>query len=85
MSAEDIDPSYAVRHLEKDVGASKWLGKKKYLEAIHRSLLRYINNTCEGLDSFILDNPVDLNAIAQHEDAGETFKVRGTRCLYISN
>ncbi|KAH6717853.1 hypothetical protein BKA61DRAFT_598469 [Leptodontidium sp. MPI-SDFR-AT-0119] len=72
---EDIDPSYAVRHLEKDAGASKWLGKKKNLEAIHRSLLRYINNTCEGLDSFILDNPVDLNAIAQHEDAGETFKL----------
>ncbi|CZS88693.1 uncharacterized protein RAG0_00353 [Rhynchosporium agropyri] len=72
---EDIDPSYAVRHLEKDAGTSKWLGKKKNLEAIHRSLLRYINNTCEGLDSFILDNPVDLNAIAQHEDVGETLKL----------
>ncbi|KAL2066457.1 hypothetical protein VTL71DRAFT_2528 [Oculimacula yallundae] len=72
---EDIDPSYAVRHLENVAGTSKWLGKKKNLEAIHRSLLRYINNTCEGLDSFVLDNPVDLNAIAQHEDSGETFKL----------
>ncbi|KAI9048119.1 hypothetical protein LZ554_007914 [Drepanopeziza brunnea f. sp. 'monogermtubi'] len=71
---EDIDPTYAVRNLEKNATTSKWLGRKKSLEAIHRSLLRYINNTCEGMEAFITANPVDLNAIAEHEDAEETFK-----------
>ncbi|EKD19056.1 M protein repeat protein [Drepanopeziza brunnea f. sp. 'multigermtubi' MB_m1] len=73
---EDIDSTYAVRNLEKNATTSKWLGRKKSLEAIHRSLLRYINNTCEGMEAFITANPVDLNAIAEHEDAEETFKVR---------
>ncbi|OWP00877.1 hypothetical protein B2J93_2570 [Marssonina coronariae] len=71
---EDIDPSSAVRNLENNATTSKWLGRKKSLEAIHRSLLRYINNTCEGMDAFVAANPVDLNAIAEHEDSDETFK-----------
>ncbi|PBP28105.1 M protein repeat protein [Diplocarpon rosae] len=71
---EDIDSTSAVRNLENNATTSKWLGRKKSLEAIHRSLLRYINNTCEGMDAFVAVNPVDLNAIAEHEDAEETFK-----------
>lgn len=71
----DIDPSYAVQNLEKNATTPKWLGQKKSLEAIYRSLLRYINNTCEAMEAFITANPVDLNAIAEHEDAEETVKV----------
>ncbi len=67
-----------MRNLEKNVTTSKWIGKKKSLEAVHRSLLRYINNTCEGMDAFVAENQVDLNTIAEHDDPEETLKVRTT-------
>jgi protein HOOK3 len=75
ISAEDIDPHYAVNDLEKPDGPSKWLNKKKCLEAVYRSLLRYIRNHTLELDSLTLETTVDFDAIAEHDDVQETIKV----------
>ena len=71
----DIDPAYAVRDLEKNDSPSKWLSKKKSLEAVYRSLLRYIRNHCDTVDPVALNEPVDLNAIAEHDDEQQMVKV----------
>lgn len=75
---EDIDPNYAVpvRELEKkNASPSKWLTKKKSLEAVYKSLFRYIREECQELNSMALEDPVDFNAIAEFDDKTQTFKV----------
>ncbi|RQM06759.1 hypothetical protein DH86_00002731 [Scytalidium sp. 3C] len=71
----DIDPAYAVRDLDINSSPSQWLNKKKSLEAVYKSLLRYISNNCDDLDSLLLENMVDINAIAEHEDEQQVLKV----------
>jgi protein HOOK3 len=73
--AEDFDPRYAVHNLEKNTSPSKWLAKKKSLEAVYKSLLRYIQNHCTNLDPTALGSPVDFNAIAEHDDEQQMVKV----------
>jgi protein HOOK3 len=51
------------------------LSKKKSLEAVYRSLLRYIRNHCDTVDPVALKEPVDLNAIAEHDDEQQMVKV----------
>lgn len=75
MFAEDIDSSYAINDLEKHAGPSKWLNKKKCLEAVYRSLLRYIRNHTLDLDYLTLETTIDFDAIAEHDDIQETIKV----------
>jgi protein HOOK3 len=70
----DLDPAYAV-DLERTTPSSKWLAKKSSLEAVYKSLLRYIRIQCPELDPITLENPADFNAIAQHDDAEQTVKV----------
>ncbi|RFU33503.1 hypothetical protein B7463_g2773, partial [Scytalidium lignicola] len=71
----DIDPAYAIRDLDINSSPSKWLSKKKSLEAVYKSLLRYIHNHCDDLDSLVLENMVDINAIAEHEDEQQILEV----------
>lgn len=71
----DIDPHYAVNDLEKHSSPSKWLNKKKCLEAVYRSLLRYIRNHTLELDYLTLETTVDFDAMAEHDDVQETIKV----------
>jgi protein HOOK3 len=63
------------KDLDKNTSPSKWVSKKKSLEAIHRSLLRYIRNNCDDLDYNTLEDHVDFNAIAEHDDVQQTVKV----------
>lgn len=72
---EDINPAYAIHDLEKNTSPSKWLTKKKSLEAVYRSLFRYIREECPDLSYLALENPVDFNAIAEHDDTQQTIKV----------
>jgi protein HOOK3 len=45
------------------------------LEAVYKSLLRYIQNHCLAYADIALRDPVALKAIAEHEDEGQTVKV----------
>ncbi len=75
---EDFDPRYAVHDFENNTSPSKWLAKKRTLEAVYKSLLRYIQNHT-NLDPTALGGPVDLNAIAEHDDEHQTVKVATQR------
>lgn len=75
INTEDIDSHYAVNDLEKHASPSKWLSKKKCLEAVYRSLLRYIRNHTLELDYLTLETIVDFDIIAEHDDVQETIKV----------
>ncbi|TVY41399.1 Protein Hook-like protein [Lachnellula occidentalis] len=74
LMLEDLDPAYAVE-LEKPTPSSKWLAKKRSLEAVYKSLLRYVRVQCPDLDPVTLENPADFNAIAEHDDVEQTIKV----------
>jgi protein HOOK3 len=65
---------YARIDLETATESSRWLAKKKNLEQIHKSLVRYMNNHCDFPPS-ALREPLDFNAIAEHNDVEETIKV----------
>ena len=45
------------------------------MEAVYKSLLRYIRNHCNDLDTISLENTIDLNSIAEHDDTQQTVKV----------
>ncbi|RKF73408.1 putative m protein repeat protein [Golovinomyces cichoracearum] len=70
-----ISPDYAVHDLVPNPGSAKWLNNKKSLEAVYRSLLRYIGDKCPNLDSIVHESKVDLNAIAEQKDEQETIKL----------
>lgn len=74
MPTEDLDPTYAVE-LEQPTPSSKWLAKKRSLETVYKSLLRYVRVQCPDLDPMTLENPADFNSIAEHDDAEQTIKV----------
>ncbi|TVY51602.1 Protein Hook-like [Lachnellula cervina] len=74
LMLEDLDPTYAVE-LEQPTPSSKWLAKKRSLETVYKSLLRYVRVQCPDLDPMTLENPADFNSIAEHDDAEQTIKV----------
>jgi protein HOOK3 len=74
-SAEDFDPAFAINDLEKNASPSKWINKKKSLEAVYKSLLRFTSRHCTGLETPTLDTNIDLNSIAEHDDAQQMIKV----------
>lgn len=77
-SLEDIDRQYAVpiRDFEDAHNSpSKWLVKKKNLEAVYKHLFRYIKEQCQSLNSMALEDPIDFNAIAEYDDKEHTYKV----------
>jgi protein HOOK3 len=71
----DINPEYAVLDLEKITSPSVWLANKKRLEAVYKSLQRYLRDNPESFSPMNLDGPVGLNAIAEHNDTAEATKV----------
>ncbi|KAN0110342.1 hypothetical protein V8E51_006729 [Hyaloscypha variabilis] len=71
---EDFDPRYAV-DAENHTSPSKWLAKKKSLEAVYKSLVRFIQNHCTAYIETALRDPVDFNAIAEHDDEQQTVKL----------
>ncbi len=74
IAAEDFEPRYAV-YVENHTSPSKWLAKKTSLEAVYKSLIRFIQNHCTEYVETTLRDPVDVNAIAEHNDEEETVKV----------
>ncbi|KAE9372187.1 hypothetical protein N431DRAFT_408233 [Stipitochalara longipes BDJ] len=71
---EDLDPRYVV-DAENHTSPSKWLAKKKSLEAVYKSLIRFIQNHCTAYIETALKDPVDFNAIAEHDDEQQTAKL----------
>ena len=71
---EDISPEYTVKDAVKNSIPSKWLRKKKALEAIYKSLLRFLQNHTEYSPNERVD-PVDLDAIAENEDVEQIIQV----------
>jgi protein HOOK3 len=76
-TTEDINPDYAIplHDLDANTSPSKWLNRKKALEAVYKALFRYIREQCETLNTTALEDPIDFNAIAEHNDKHQTFKV----------
>jgi protein HOOK3 len=74
FSAENFEPRYAV-YVENHSSPSKWLAKKTSLEAVYKSLIRFIQNHCTEYVETTLRDPVDVTAIAEHDDEEETVKV----------
>ncbi|SPO05316.1 related to hook3 protein [Cephalotrichum gorgonifer] len=52
---QDLDPQYDASDIDRDPPPStpKWLVKKKNLQALHRSLFRYIHRECPDLDPLV--------------------------------
>jgi protein HOOK3 len=72
----DIDAEYAVQDLEKITSPSVWLANKKRLEAVYKSLQRYLRDNPDSFSPINLQGPLGLNAIAEHNDTVEATKVR---------
>ncbi|TAQ85140.1 hypothetical protein B7494_g6530 [Chlorociboria aeruginascens] len=71
---DDLDRESALKSLEHQSSTS-WLARKKSLEAFYKSLLRYVRNHCNDLDSLSLETALDFSAIAEHKNYEETVKV----------
>ncbi|CAG8954913.1 hypothetical protein HYFRA_00008601 [Hymenoscyphus fraxineus] len=73
---EEIDPEFAVQNLDTNPSSSKWVVKKQNLEAVYKKLQRYVRTHCvdDTVNNTALEAVIDFNAIAEHEDAGETTK-----------
>lgn len=82
MRVEDIDPAYSVRDVVNSSIPSKWLRKKKALEAVYRALLRYLQNHSTWNPPEI-ETPIDLDAIAEHGDVQQLIQVKLGRRLLL--
>ncbi|KAH8803235.1 hypothetical protein F5884DRAFT_501145 [Xylogone sp. PMI_703] len=71
----DIDPAYAIRDLDTDSSPSKWLSRKRSLEAVYKSLRRYVHNHCDELSPIFSESMIDINGIAEHEDEQQIVKL----------
>lgn len=58
-------------------GSSAWLKKKACLEAVYKSLRRYIRDNTSDLEFLTAQEDIDLDLIAEHDDVQQTMKVRG--------
>ncbi|KAJ9133519.1 Girdin [Pleurostoma richardsiae] len=63
----DIDPTYDPSDLNKNLGSSKWLTKKRNLLAVYKALFRYIHREYPQLDHQTQLH--DFRAIAENPDA----------------
>ena len=73
---EDLDPNSAPSELEKNAGgSSKWLRKKMCLEAVYKSLLRFVRDHIGDMDYLTTGN-IDFDKMAEDNDVQHTMKVR---------
>lgn len=72
--SENINPDYAVHDIERDTGPSEWISNKNSLQAVYKSLLRYIGDKCPNPDTAIFETRVDLSAIAEQKNREEIIK-----------
>ncbi|KAH8593651.1 hypothetical protein B0O99DRAFT_626740 [Bisporella sp. PMI_857] len=73
---EDLDHESAISELEKNAGgSSKWLQKKMCLEAVYKSLLRFIRNHIGDLQYVTVQSDIDLDKIAERDDGQQTMKL----------
>jgi len=64
-----------VDRLEKLKSPASWLSKKKSLEAVYKSLLRYERDCCSDTDFLSFESAIDFNAIAENDDPQQIVKV----------
>lgn len=72
-----FDPKFTSLQLETITPSSKWVAKKKNLEVVYKALVRYMRDHCGG--PILLADPVNLNDMAEHDDAQQTIKVAGIK------
>jgi len=73
---EDLDPNSTPSELEKNAGgSSKWLRKKMCLEAVYKSLLRFIRDHRGDMD-YLTTGSIDFDKMAEDDDVQNTMKVR---------
>ncbi|KAG9243154.1 hypothetical protein BJ878DRAFT_543563 [Calycina marina] len=73
---EDIDPEYAPSEMERNAGgSSQWLRKKICLEAVHKSLIRFIRDHTGQVESITAASSIRLDSIAENDDAQHTMKL----------
>ena len=79
LLVEDLDSKSAISELEKNSGgSSQWLRNKKCLEAVYKSLLRFIRDYIGDMEYATVQGGIDLDIIAEHSDVQETMKVLKT-------
>lgn len=72
---EDLDPDSAPSELEKNAGgSSKWLRKKMCLEAVYKSLLRFIRDHIGDMDYLTTSN-IDFDKMAEDNDVQHAMKL----------
>ncbi|KAJ8071035.1 hypothetical protein OCU04_001382 [Sclerotinia nivalis] len=75
---EDFDPAYAIKDIPQTTSSTKWVIAKQTLEAVYKSLLRYVHEHCNNwVKAAVVEYPIDFNALAQYSDPTESTKVVG--------
>jgi len=80
MGLEDLHPDYAISEKERVTGGgAEWLRKKTCLEAVYKSLRRYIRTQIDrnklNLDYLTVKDNINFDSIAEHDDVQQTMKV----------
>ncbi|EDN96668.1 hypothetical protein SS1G_01594 [Sclerotinia sclerotiorum 1980 UF-70] len=75
---EDFDPAYAIKDIPQTTSSTKWVIAKQTLEAVYKSLLKYVHEHCNNwVKAAVAEYPIDFNALAQYSDPVESTKVVG--------
>ncbi|CAD6443331.1 b4b665d0-393a-46b6-a026-abf72712679b [Sclerotinia trifoliorum] len=73
---EDFDPAYAIKDIPQTTSSTKWVIAKQTLEAVYKSLLRYVHEHCNNwVKAAVVEYPIDFNALAQYSDPVESTKL----------
>ncbi|ESZ98544.1 hypothetical protein SBOR_1076 [Sclerotinia borealis F-4128] len=73
---EDFDPAYAVKDLPQSTSSTKWVAAKQSLEAVYKSLVKYVNENCDNsVNAVVVEYPIDFNSLAQYSDPTESMKL----------
>ncbi|APA05993.1 hypothetical protein sscle_01g007630 [Sclerotinia sclerotiorum 1980 UF-70] len=73
---EDFDPAYAIKDIPQTTSSTKWVIAKQTLEAVYKSLLKYVHEHCNNwVKAAVAEYPIDFNALAQYSDPVESTKL----------
>lgn len=73
---EDFDPAYAIKDIPQTSSSTKWVIAKQTLEAVYKSLLKYVHEHCNNwVKAAVAEYPIDFNALAQYSDPVESTKL----------
>ncbi|QSZ34517.1 hypothetical protein DSL72_006111 [Monilinia vaccinii-corymbosi] len=73
---EDFDPAFSVKDLPRPSTSTQWVASKQCLEAVYKSLIRYVHKCCDSwVNAAIVEFPINFNALARYSDPTESMKL----------